>query len=327
MDTYALACDVFLACSSTTLQTWPEMAGLFNRAAAKRPRDWQLPVRICEAAGGQAEQAIAAAASLACAQISIILIDDMLDADPRGEYRAIGEGAAANLAAAFQAAALDILSEDGQAGDPAARLAASRSLNRMLLTTALGQWLDSRNPADEASYWKVVETKSAPFYGAAMQIGALAAGASPEQAERFAELGRLYGAMIQIHDDLKDAMAVPANADWAQGRTSLPILFAQNVDHPERERFQQLRHALKNVPDAEALAEAQAILIRCGAVSYSLYALLRRYEAARALLDALGVEQRAGLEPLFADLVRPAREVVATMAKSPAAATVRVMAS
>lgn len=70
--------------------------------------------------------------------------------------------------------------------------------------------------------------------------------------------------MIQIQDDLNDAIAVPANPDWALGRSSLPILFAQTVDYPERGRFLQLRCALQAAPDAEALAEAQAILVRCG---------------------------------------------------------------
>jgi geranylgeranyl diphosphate synthase type I len=319
MDTYTLMRDVFLASNAKTLQAWPEMAGLFKRAAARRPREWQLPATACEAAGGRAEQAVSAAAAFACAQISIILIDDLLDDDPRGEYRVIGAGAAANLAAAFQAAALDILGEDGQAGDPATRLAAWRSLNRMLLTTALGQRLDSQNPADEASYWTLVETKSAPFYGAAFQLGALAAGASAERAERFAQLGRLYGAMIQIHDDLNDAMAVPAKPDWTQGRACLPILFAQNVDHPQRERFKELRRALQRAPDAKALAEAQAILIRCGAISYGLHELLRRHQYARALLAPLGVEPRAGLEPLFEDLVQPVRRVLAEIGRPPAA--------
>ena len=52
-------------------------------------------------------------------------------------------------------------------------MAALDSLNRMMLTTAYGQELDIQNPADEASYWRVVENKSAPFYGGAIHLGAL----------------------------------------------------------------------------------------------------------------------------------------------------------
>ena len=65
---------------------------------------WKLPVIACQAAGESPEKAIPASAALACAQLSIILVDDMLDDDPRGEYRRIGYGNASNFANAFQAA-------------------------------------------------------------------------------------------------------------------------------------------------------------------------------------------------------------------------------
>jgi hypothetical protein len=104
-------------------------------------------------------------------------------------------------------------------------------------------------------------------------------------------------------------MAVPANPDWTLGRSSLPILFAQTVDYPERGRFLQLRRALQAAPDAEALAEAQAILVRCGAVSYSIYELLRRYQLARELLNTLAVYRRAGLEALFENLLQPVKRL------------------
>ena len=315
MDIYALVLDVLSESESTVIQAWPEMQVLLRRAAARQPRDWRLPALACEAVGGKPEEAASAAAAIACAQISIILIDDLLDADPRGEYQAIGAPAAANLAAAFQAAALEIIAEKDRVRDPAAGLSAWRSLNQMMLTTAFGQRLDIQNPADEAAYWKVVESKSAPFYSATLQVGAILGGASIEVGEKFRQLGCLYGEMIQIHDDLNDAMAVPANPDWAQGRSSLPILFAQTVDYPERQRFVELRRALQIAPDIEMLAEAQAILIRSGAVSYCVYELLRRHHLAQALLATLAVDHRAAIESLFEDLVRPVRRLFAAMGK------------
>ena len=114
-----------------------------------------------------------ASAALACAQISIILVDDMLDDDPRGEYHRIGSGRASNFALAFQAAGMDALV--GSRAGSQVRLEALDGLNRMMLTTAHGQELDIRNPADEASYWRVVENKSAPFYRCALHFGAILA--------------------------------------------------------------------------------------------------------------------------------------------------------
>jgi hypothetical protein len=45
---------------------------------------WLLPLQACEAVGGTPEQAVPAATAVACSQIGIILIDDMLDLDPHG---------------------------------------------------------------------------------------------------------------------------------------------------------------------------------------------------------------------------------------------------
>jgi geranylgeranyl pyrophosphate synthase len=237
----------------------------------------------------------------------------LLDADPRGEHQTLGAPAAANLAAAFQAAALEVISQEGKGCNPTVKLACWHSLNQMMLTTAFGQYLDVQNPADEAAYWRVVETKSAPFYGAALQIGALAGGASLDIAERLQQLGCLYGEIIQLHDDLNDAMAAPANPDWTLGRSSLPMLFAQSVEHSEQGRFLELRRVLQSMPDPEALAEAQRILIRCGAISYSIYELTRRHQAAQEILNGLKVSQRTGLELLFEDALEPVKKLFATI--------------
>src|SRR5688500_15873672 len=132
MDIYQSTVDYLL--TFPNFNSWQEMRRILQQLAAKYPRDWQLPVIACQAIGESPEKAIPASAALACAQISIILVDDMLDDDPRGEYRRIGSGRAANLALAFQAAAMDALLRSN-AGAPIQQ-AALDSLNRMMLTTA-----------------------------------------------------------------------------------------------------------------------------------------------------------------------------------------------
>jgi hypothetical protein len=83
--------------------------------------------------------------------------------------------------------------------------------------------------------------------------------------------------MIQIHDDLNDAIEIPASQDWILGRPSLPILFAKLVNHPERERFIKLQ---KDFSSLERLEEAQSILVRCSALSYCIDQPLYRYNQA-----------------------------------------------
>jgi len=309
MDIYQTITEYLL--KLPIFKSWHEMESILRRSAATRPRDWELPLIACEAIGQSREKAIPACAALACAQISIILVDDMLDHDPRGEYHRIGNGRAANFTLAFQAAGAQALLQSGASIQ--VRFEAVKSLSQMMSTTALGQDLDIQNPADEKSYWQVVKNKSAPFYGCAFHLGSLFGEATVATASGLKRLGELYGEMIQIHDDLNDTMAVPANSDWLQGRKPLPILFAQSVKHPQRARFMEL---YKNISAENALQEAQEILIRCGAVSYCVDQLLCRHQAAQAILDEIPLRNKAALDSVIAAIIAPVEKLFETLGVS-----------
>ena len=281
-------------------RTWPEFLSLFRRTAELKPRHWQLPFKICQAVGGNMEQALPAVVAFACAQISILLIDDMLDQDPRGEYLRIGPALAANFSATFQAAGLEAVFTGLL---PASnRFFGSRSLNSMYLKVASGQYLDVQNLTAESKYWQVVESKSGAFFGTAFYLGALSGGASDSLAARLERIGHLYGQMIQIHDDLNDSMSIPASPDWLQDRSPLPILYARLVQYPERGRFLKL---CEQIPDPNALLEAQEILIRSGAVSYCIHQVFLRHRLARKILRAILLVNRGEIDALLDAMTEP----------------------
>jgi len=298
MDIYQATVDYLL--TFPIFDSWQGLRTILQRIASSQPRDWRLPVIACEAVGEPAKKGIPASAALASALISIILVDDLLDHDPHGEYHRIGSGKASNVALAFQAAGIDALMKSG--ASPSVQLAALNSLNRMMLTTAYGQELDVQNPVDEASYWRVVENKSAPFYGCALHIGALLAGAREDTTQYLEQLGRIYGEMIQIHDDLNDTMAIPANPDWLQKRKPLPILFALTVEHPDRARFMEL---YEDISVGNALQEAQEILIRCGAVSYCVDQIICRHQIAQELLNNTALANQEIVDSLLGGVIAP----------------------
>jgi octaprenyl-diphosphate synthase len=289
-------------CTLSPFDSWQAAQQIFQRAAAGKPSHWLLPVHACESFGGPVEAAIQTSLAVACAHISILLVDDMLDSDPRGTHQQIGLPAVANLASAFQSAALEALASG--LFDASSYQAALRTFNDMFLLTAYGQFLDLQVPADEEAYWQIVRAKSAPFFGAAFQSGALAGGASLEAAQRLNLLGRLYGEMVQLHDDLHDVMESPANPDWVQGRRPLPILFAALVRHPQQARFFDLTH---NIHEAGALEEAQGILFQCGAVSYCVEQLLQKRQAAQSILDGLPLVSPEPLAALLESIIAPVR--------------------
>lgn len=287
------------------MESWVEAQNIFRRSASGKPSHWLLPARVCEAVGGSPEQAIHAVLATGCAHAGILLVDDMLDDDPRGDFHRLGMPASSNLVSAFQSAALFAVSKCGQ--NRSASFLAMKDFNDMFRWTAWGQFLDSQSPVNEDAYWQIVKTKSSPFFGAAYLAGALAGGGTEDIARQLEKAGCLYGEMVQIHDDVHDSMETPANPDWIQGRSPLPILFASQVKHPKRARFLRLS---KHISDPEALEEAQEILIQCGAVSYCVAQLIRIHQDAEELVKNIPLANPAPLISLLDEVIAPVRELL-----------------
>ncbi len=306
MDPYHQAS--LLLTSLEAIHPWKYLCALIERNTAVHPHDWGIPYVVCRAVGGNPDNGIPPMAAIAALQMGILLIDDILDDDPRGEYRVVGSGAAANMASALLTAGMSVIRQSHL--KESHQLPMLDALHAMSLSTAVGQQWDSENPRDEAGYWRVVRQKSVPFYATAFYLGAVAGEATPHDATTLQEIGGLYGEMIQISDDLGDALAVPAAPDWLQCRASLPLLFAELVAHPERDRFLELRGAIDTT---SALEEAQAILVRCGAVSYALDELIQRNHLARQKIDALSLRHPAFVINLFDRLIAPIYDLFATL--------------
>ena len=147
MDLYTEALS--LAQAHPIVQSWPGLHAGLERGKHKQPTSWQLPTIGCETFGGQAQDALTAIAAMTCCQISLLLVDDILDQDPRGEYLKIGEGPAANLALGLTTLAISLLLDDESLANSQA---AARATSQMRATVARGQELDVQNKASEEHY-------------------------------------------------------------------------------------------------------------------------------------------------------------------------------
>jgi geranylgeranyl pyrophosphate synthase len=276
------------------LRAWPAAVDLIRRPVrASSLPCWEYPLLACAALGASREQAEPAAAAIFALIAAIHLVDDLLDDDPKGLFRSIGAGGAANLALAFQGAALEVLARAGLDADRQAALTGIAA--RITVDTAWGQHLDTLEIEGEEGYWRVVDHKTPPLFSGALAMGAVCAGASPEVAGGVGALGLEIGRMVQISDDLHDALERPAAPDWRRPSGCLPILYAMTVDHPDRARFAALLGA---VEQPEALAEAQAVLFRSGAASYCVHRLLDQHRRAVDRLDALALPDPTALRAL-----------------------------
>jgi geranylgeranyl pyrophosphate synthase len=264
---------------------WRQMGELVERAVHREGSVWEYPSAACRAVGGSEQMAVPAAAAVFCSVASIRLVDDILDDDPRGDYRILGAGQAANLSLAFQAAGHLLLDDPGIPPQIRARLQASFA--DMSLATCFGQNLDAREAEGEEEYWRIVDSKTPPLFGEALRMGALLGGAPADTIEGLACLGRLLGRFIQVSDDLTDSLETPARADWQRRGNNLAILYAMTAPHPDREEFLRLSTA---VEDPDVLAAAQKILLRSGAVSYCTLKLIEFSREIHRLLDGLSLQ-------------------------------------
>lgn len=284
------------------IKEWSELQTLFKKVAENKPKHWLLPLYACEAVGGNLNEAMPAILAVGCSHISIVLVDDMLDKDERGEYIKLGKPAVANMASALQSVAVHVIANAEMNRN--AKLSAMACVNDMFLATTMGQYWDVNSIVkDEDDYWKIAKAKSSPFFGTSFQLGALMCGASLEASLQIKELGSMYGEMIQIHDDVDDALSVPAQPDWESNNKCLPILFASMVEHPQKNQFEKMRSNARI--NLKSLEEAQEILIQCGAISYCMYQLLERYEIVKEKISKIKMKRKESMAKIFDDVVQP----------------------
>lgn len=295
-------------CAIPALAAWPEIAALLDRKIGRQSFNcWDYPGIAARAAGGETEHALPAAASIYCALLSIHLVDDLLDEDPRGLYHSWGVGKTANIAVALQAAAAEVLAIDELSK---IQVPLQRCLARMCFSTAWGQQLDADDRPGEERYWETIRLKTPPLFTCGLEMGALLGGATLQQSQEIAALGLPIGEMVQINDDLHDALEVPACPDWYRQGGNLAILYARLAPHPDRERFEQLRQL---AGQEEALRTAQDLLIKSGSVSYCAYALIEAYKRSRKIIDGLAVADTAPLAELVESHIAPLLELLRSL--------------
>ncbi|WP_233236280.1 octaprenyl diphosphate synthase [Bordetella sp. LUAb4] len=143
------------------------------------------------------------------------------------------------------------------------------------------QLLNVHDPdVSQERYLQVVRYKTAKLFEAAAQVGAVLAGATPEQEEAAAAYGRHIGTAFQLVDDVLDysgdAQALGKNVgdDLREGKPTLPLIRVMEVGTSEQREL--IRKAIET-GDADFAAVAAAI--------NGTDALAHAREAARAEAD------------------------------------------
>ncbi len=207
-----------------------------------------LALLTCEAAGGDCESALPAAASIELLHNFSLIHDDIEDGDPTRRGRATlwaiwGKAQAINAGdALFTLAHVALGGMVVRNVPPPRRLAVRERFDQACLALTQGQHLDlsfeSRPSISEDEYLRMIGGKTAALVAGACSIGAIVAGS--DVAAYYENFGREVGFAFQIQDDLlgiwgdSAVTGKPAGNDIRQHKKSLPI--AYGLDRSERLR-------------------------------------------------------------------------------------------
>ena len=137
----------------------------------------------------------------------------------------------------------------------------------------------------EAQYLQVIQYKTAKLFEAAAQVGALLAGATPEQEAALKDYGMHLGTAFQIIDDVLDyagsveQIGKNVGDDLAEGKPTLPLIYV--MQQGSSQAAADVRQALEQA-DRTCFDTIYRHVTQSGALDYA------KAEAAKACAAAVG---------------------------------------
>ena len=295
----------------------PEIRACLNSPALELVRRggkrWRPLLLVLSArAFGRPDGALPLAPLVEIAHSGTLIVDDIEDGAVKRRggpaiHLMFGVDAAVNAGNLLYFLPLALI--DGLEVDPGIRLALHARYALHMRRLHLGQAMDIEwhrqddfVPAVD-QYLAMCALKTGVLARASAELGALAAGATPEAAEALGALFEKAGVAFQILDDAKNLRSgLPGKDrgdDIVEGKKSLPVILACDGNPALRQElsrcFARARAKGIGAPEVE---EAIGILERAGAV-----------EAALAKARTLLLEARGGIEPLLPQGADPAELV------------------
>ncbi|PDW03015.1 polyprenyl synthetase family protein [Candidatus Viridilinea mediisalina] len=259
-----------------------------------------LVLLACQAAGGDAQQALPLAAGIQLLHDFTLIHDDIEDdsATRRGRptlWSLWGLAQGINAGdGMFVLAHLAIHRLHALGVPPERTLTVLRRFDETILRVCEGQFLDISFEGDLSitpeDYLTMIERKTSVLIAGACELGAIVAGASETTVNTLATFGLKVGLAFQIEDDIlgiwgePEVTGKPRAADLYRRKVSLPIVYAL-AHAAERETLAQIYRA--GEPDAAAVQRCLAILDAVGARDYCAKVAQTHHSAAFAALAQL----------------------------------------
>jgi len=230
-------------------------------AGGKRVRP-TVTVLVCEALGGDPEDAVEFAVGIELVHNASLVIDDIIDESDRrrgseSAWAAYGHGTA-------------IIASDGLLGEAFALFSADeramQAVAEAMVELGEGEATELLDkPDSEDAYMELARRKTGALFRAAAELGAIAADADPYTVEAVGQYAERVGVAFQMRDDVLDATAdahelgKPTGHDAEMDRPSLvevTDLTPEEANKRAREQSDVALSALTAVEpvDSEALA-------------------------------------------------------------------------
>lgn len=278
-----------------------EGAGLDAQGKRIRP----LLVLLCaQAAGGDWQQALPAAAAVELLHNFSLVHDDIQDQSPLRRSRPTvwvkwGAAQAINTGDVIFTLSFLALQDLAQHYEPGVVVEASRLMQKTCLRLTEGQYLDmsyeTKTELPVEAYWPMVGGKTSALLSCCAQLGALAGGAQPEQQDAFRDYGYFLGLAFQVLDDWLgiwgdvELTGKSVESDLVTGKKTLPVLYALSKDGLFARRWWQ---GPVKPEEAPALAE---LLKEEGAYDFTLQTAAQLTDRAMGALKSASGENDAAL--------------------------------
>ncbi|MFC5047392.1 polyprenyl synthetase family protein [Aquimarina hainanensis] len=180
-----------------------------------------------------------------------------------------------------------------------------KALAKLFTKTAIevceGQQYDvdfeTRDDVTIPEYIKMIEYKTAVLVGAAMQMGAVVVGASPEQQYAVYDFGRLLGLAFQLQDDFLDAFGDPKTFGKQLGgdiiENKKTFLYLKAIEHATADEKKQLEGLFSLHPQdaTEKVAMVKNLFESTGAKERTREEIKKYTEKAFRVLDELDLSE------------------------------------
>lgn len=225
-----------LAHAARYVMGWEDEAGASTENQGKRIRP-ALCLFAADAFGGVTDAAMSGAIAVELVHNFSLVHDEVQDRDAERHHRPtawriFGDGQAINLGDHLFTSAIAALTGPGP--NVERRMAALGVLNGAIARMIQGQWEDlafeSRDDVAVSDYLRMASGKTGALLGAPLEMGALLAGASGEQAAAVGRWGNEVGLAFQAWDDYLGIWGDPNstgksnNNDIARRKKTLPIV-------------------------------------------------------------------------------------------------------